>query len=199
MDYNTQRVKLLLPEYGRNVQNMVNHMLSLTDYEERTQCAYSIVDVMGSMFPHLRDVDDFRHKLWDHLAIMSNFKLEINAPYALPDKSILDEKPDRVPYSQSRIRYKHYGKVIVAMIEKAISIQDEFERKQLVFLIANHMKKSFLVWNKDVVNDGKILKDLSEMSNGLLSYVEKDFHLAETKTVVQRVKKKRNPNKNIRR
>lgn len=198
MDYNTQRTKLLLPEYGRNVQNMVNHMLTLQEYEERTKCAYSIVDVMGSMFPHLRDVDDFRHKLWDHLAIMSNFKLEIDAPYPLPDKSILEEKPDRVPYSQSRIRYKHYGKVIVAMIEKAISIQDEFERKQLVFLIANHMKKSFLLWNKDVVNDGKILMDLSEMSNGLLSYVEKDFQLAETKTVVQRVKKKRNPNKNLR-
>ena len=195
MDYNTQRTKLLLPEYGRNIQQMVDHMLTLEDREERTRCAFSIVDVMGSMFPHLRDVEDFRHKLWDHLAIMSDFKLDIEAPFELPDKSILEEKADIVPYTQSRIRFKHYGKVINSMIQKAISLEDDFEKKQLSFLIANHMKKSFLQWNKDVVTDSKILQDLTEMSDGLLSYSEKDFQLAETKAVVQKARKKKNPNK----
>lgn len=195
MDYNTQRTKLLLPEYGRNVQKMVDHMMTIEDREERTKCAYSIVDVMGSMFPHLRDVEDFRHKLWDHLVIMCDFNLDIDTPFELPDRTILEEKAETVPYTQSHIRYKHYGKVIVTMIKEAIALEDEFEKMQLSFLIANHMKKSFLVWNKDVVTDSKILLDLSEMSDGMLTYTEKDFQLAETKAVVQKARKKKNPNK----
>ena len=112
MEYNTQKKKLLLPEYGRNIQKMVDYLLTIEDREERTRAAKTVIDVMGNLYPHLRDVPDFRHKLWDHLAIMSEFKLDIDTPYPLPSLSKLQEKPERLPYSSNHIKYKHYGKLV---------------------------------------------------------------------------------------
>ena len=118
MEYNTQKKKLLLPEYGRNIQKMVDYLLTIEDREERTRAAKTVIDVMGNLYPHLRDVPDFRHKLWDHLAIMSEFKLDIDTPYPLPSLSKLQEKPERLPYSSNHIKYKHYGKLVEKLIDK---------------------------------------------------------------------------------
>lgn len=167
-DYNTSRKKLALPEYGRNVQNMVDLLLTIEDRETRNQAAKTIVEMMGNLHPYLRDVPDFKHKLWDHLAIMADFKLDIDYPYDPPSKEILTEKPKRVPYLQSNLKYRYYGKTIELMIKKAMEYEDGPEKDILIYQIANHMKKSYLTWNKDSVDDTLIFEDLSNMSRGLL-------------------------------
>ncbi len=186
MEYNTQLKRLLLPEYGRNVQQMVDHCVSLKDRGERTRCANTIINIMGNLFPHLRDVDDFKHKLWDHLAIMSDFKLDIDYPYEIIKKENLYTRPERIPYTLTPIRYRHYGKALEAMIQKATAMPDGEEREYLISLLANHMKKSFLTWNKEVVDDEKILKDLKEYSYGKIDLNQEDIKLKESKEFLQR-------------
>jgi hypothetical protein len=189
-DYNTSRKKLVLPEYGRNIQYMIDHAMSLDNREERIQSAQAIIDVMGNMNPHLRDIDDFKHKLWDHLAIMSEFDLDIDWPYKLPTKEILEEKPNIIPYNNYTIRFKHYGKAIELFIAKAIEIEDEEERQALIKLIANHMKKAYLTWNRESVNDEVIFSDLKHLSKGKLVAPD-DLKLAEVKDIVNKTKKKK--------
>ena len=122
-DYNTSRKKLVMPEYGRNIQKMVNHILTIEDREERNKAAQTVISVMGNLNPHLRDINDFKHKLWDHLAIISDFKLDIDSPYSMPEKAVLVEKPKQIPYHMHSIKYKHYGHSIVLMIEKAVEME----------------------------------------------------------------------------
>jgi len=179
MDYNSTREKLLLPEYGRNVQMMVDYAMKIEDRDERNKAAKTIISIMGNMYPHLRDVSDFRHKLWDHLAIMTDFKFDIDSPYELPTKEKLAEKPEVLPYNNHRIRFRHYGKIIESMVQKAIEIEDEKEQKALILMIANHMKKSFTNWNKDGVADDKIFKDIVDLSRGQLTIPE-NMKLRET-------------------
>jgi hypothetical protein len=193
-DYNTSRKKLVLPEYGRNIQKMVLHAVSLEDEEERNRAAKAIITIMGNMNPHLRDVADFKHKLWDHLAIISDFKLEIDSPYETPTPEKLTEKPRTVPYNDHKIRYKHYGKVIELMIAKAIEYPEGQEKDALIRLIANHMKKCYLTFNKEVVTDEVILNDLSELSGGKL-VPDKDLKLSETRDILAKNKKKRTQRK----
>ena len=188
-DYNTQQKKLIMPEYGRNVQQMIDHCVSIEDREERTRCANTIINIMGNLFPHLRDVDDFKHKLWDHLAIMSDFKLDIDYPYEIIRKENLRTKPDRIPYTLSPIRYRHYGKTLERMIKKCEDYPDGPERDQLISLLANHMKKSFLTWNKEVVDDDKIFKDLREYSHGRIDLSPETFRLKESKEFLQKKNK----------
>lgn len=168
MEYNTQRKKLPLPEYGRSVQNMVDHALTIEDRVERQRCAKTIIGIMGSMFPHLRDVPDFKHKLWDHLAIMSDFKLDIDYPFDVVKPEELVIKPNSLEYPQKPIRYRHYGHFLGELIEKSMQIEDEQERKRLINLLANQMKKSFTNWNKEGVEDQKIVDDLREYTNGMI-------------------------------
>lgn len=189
-DYNTQQKKLIMPEYGRNVQQMIDHCVSIEDREERTRCANTIINIMGNLFPHLRDVDDFKHKLWDHLAIMSDFKLDIDYPYEIIRKENLRTKPDRIPYTLTPIRYRHYGKTLERMIKKCEDYPDGPERDQLISLLANHMKKSFLTWNKEVVDDDKIFKDLREYSHGRIDLSPETFRLKESKEFLQKKNKK---------
>lgn len=172
MEYNTQQMRMPLPEYGRSIQNMVNYALTLESKEERQRCANTIIDVMGNMFPHLRDVPDFKHKLWDHLAIMSDFKLDIDYPYEIVKADSLKSHPDKVPYPQTRIRYRYYGKTIERMVDKAMEFEDGEEKYQLVGLIANHMRKNYLAWNRDSIDDDIVDIDLKELSNGKLSLNE---------------------------
>ena len=172
MEYNTQQRKLPLPEYGRSVQNMVDHALTIEDREERQRCANTIVNIMGGMFPQLRDMEDFRHKLWDHLAIMSDFKLDIDYPVEIVKKESLEVKPDRIPYSPNVIRFRHYGRFIQDLIKIAVDYPEGDEKKQLIKYIANHMKKDYLAWNKDTVDDKKIAEDLYELSNGELQMTD---------------------------
>lgn len=167
-DYNTSRKKLALPEYGRNVQNMVNLLMEIGDRETRNRAAKAIIDVMGCLYPYLRDVPDFKHKLWDHLAIMADFKLDIDYPYDPPSRDILTEKPHPVPYQQESIRYRYYGKTMELMIKKAIEFEDGPEKDVLIFQLASHMKKSYLSYNKDYVDDAIIFQDLELLSGGKL-------------------------------
>ena len=191
MDYNSDRSKLPLPEYGRNLQNMVNHIMTIEDRNERNRAARTIIDIMGSMYPYLRDINDFKHKLWDHLAIMTEFKLDIDYPYTPPEPEFFNTPPRKIPYSLNTIKYRHYGKTIEYLLEKAAVYEDENERKLLIKLIANHMKKSYIMWNKDSVTDEKILLDIEELSKGKIKWT--DIQLAETKDILFRSKKKQNP------
>ncbi len=189
MRYNTQEKQLFLPEYGRNIQNMVDHCLTIPDREERKRCADTIINIMGNMFPHLRDVNDFKHILWDHLAIMSDFSLDIDYPYEIIKREDLYTKPAKLPYSQGRIAYKHYGKNLENMIKRAEEYEPGEERTQLISMLANHMKKSFLTWNKEAVDDTKIFKDLEYLSNGSIVLDEGSHKLTESKDILMKKNK----------
>lgn len=168
MEYNTNQPKLIIPEYGRNVQKMVHSIVSIEDREKRNHQAKSIIEVMGNLNPHLRDVPDFKHKLWDHLFIMSDFHLDVDSPYDRPSKESFEEKPQLVSYSDNNIKSRHYGKILPLIIKRTIDLEEGEYKDHLVFAIANHMKKSYLTWNKATVEDQVILKHLSQMSEDKL-------------------------------
>jgi hypothetical protein len=182
MKYNTEEKKLVMPEYGRNIQNMVDYCVAIEDREERKRCANTIINIMGNMFPHLRDVNDFKHILWDHLAIMADFKLDIDYPYEIVKKENLYARP----YNNNRIRYRHYGKTLELMIRKATELEAGVEKDQLIKLLATQMKKSFLTWNKESVDDRKIFKDLDELSSGKIVLDEEVHKLAESRDILAR-------------
>lgn len=192
MEYNTQRKKMELPEYGRSVQNMVDHALTIEDREERQRCANTIVNIMGGMFPHLRDVPDFKHKLWDHLAVMSDFKLDIDYPFEVVKKEELEMKPERLAYSNGAIRYRHYGHILEGLIKKAVEVENEAERKALIRLLAIQMKKSLNNWNKDGMEDQKIVDDLREYSQGAIDLQVEDLHLNEPRFYKNNNQRKQN-------
>jgi len=183
MDYNSNRKKLILPEYGRIVQKMVNYAVTLEDREERNRATRQIIEIMGNMYPYLRDIPDFRHKLWDHIAIMSNFKLDIDAPYDPPKVEELNQPPSKVPYNNSKIKYRHYGKTLELMINEAALMEDGKEKEVLINLLANQMKKAYLIWNKDSVNDEKIAQDLNELSNAEIN-LDENIQLTETRNIL---------------
>lgn len=168
MKYNTQQKRVTLPEYGRAIQDMVNHALTIEDAVERRRCAITIINIMGTMFPHLRDVPDFKHKLWDHLAIMADFKLDIKYPYPIIEKENLVTKPDNIPYARTKIRYRHYGRTTELLIQKAAEFPEGDEKRNLTALICNHMKKAYMAWNKETVDDRQIAENLAEYSQGKL-------------------------------
>ncbi|NDW19317.1 DUF4290 domain-containing protein [Dysgonomonas sp. 216] len=196
MEYNTQLKDLALPEYGRNIQNMVDFCVAIEDRIERKRCADTIINIMGNMFPHLRDVNDFKHILWDHLAIMSNFKLDIDYPYDIIKKEDLYSKPGKLEYSRPEMNYKHYGKILEKMIKLAADYEDakEKEREQLIMLILVHMKKSYIQWNKEV-DDSKIFQDLYELSNKQIDVRGSDIKLPDMKDLNQRKQQRNNNSK----
>lgn len=196
MKYNTEEKKLAMPEYGRNIQNMVDYCVAIEDRDERKRCADTIINIMGNMFPHLRDVNDFKHILWDHLAIMSDFKLDIDYPYEIIRKEDLHSRPPRIPYNNSRIRYRHYGRTLELMIDKATELENGDEREQLTKMLANHMKKSFLTWNKESVDDRKIFKDLDELSQSKIVLNEETYKLTESRDILARNNQQSNNNNN---
>ena len=171
-DYNTTRKKLILAEYGRNVQNMVKYIVELPTKDERNRYAQVVIDLMGFLNPHLRDVADFKHKLWDHLHIISDFKIDVDSPYPKPSEDAIRFKPAPMPYPQQRIKYKHYGKTVELMISRAKAIEEPQRKQLMVQSIANFMKMAYVTWNKDSVADETIIKDLREMSNGTLQLEE---------------------------
>jgi hypothetical protein len=193
-DYNTQRSKMVLPEYGRNIQKMVEYAMQIEDREERNRTARAIIAIMGNLNPHLRDVSDFKHKLWDHLFIMSDFKLDIDSPYEKPTPEILFEKPKSVAYKDYNIKYKHYGKIIELLIKEASEFKESEERDVLIKLIANHMKKCYVTWNREVVDDRTIFEDLKNLSGGKI-VVGDELRLSETRDILLKTKKKRQPKK----
>ena len=184
-NYNTRRKRLILPEYGRNIQTMVDHLATIQDREERNRAARTIISVMGNLYPHLRDIPDFRHKLWDHLAIMSNFTLDIDSPYPLPSKEKLQEKPKKVPYSNHRIKYRHYGILTEKLVEKIKEMKNPEQKRALTVLTATHMKKSFLTWNKDSVEDEQIYNDINTLYGGDIEMPE-GMTLSHSKDLLQK-------------
>lgn len=172
LEYNSSRNKLVISEYGRHIQKLVEHAMTLKDKEERQKMANGIIDIMGELNPQLRDVADFKHKLWDHLFVISNFELDVDSPYEKPIIEKLFEKPEPLAYPNSKIKYNHYGKVIELMIDEAIKIEDQVLKSKLVIAIANQMKKSYVNWNLDTVEDEIILNQLTKLSKGKLSVPE---------------------------
>ncbi len=166
LTYNSQLKKLALPEYGRNIQQMVDYCCTIEDREERNKCAYSIINTMSNLFPQLNQEADFMHKLWDHLAIMSDFKLDIDYPYEVVKPENLATKPQPVGYKLESIKMRHYGKIVDQMIQRACEYPDGDEKDALVMLIANHMKKLIYQINNEDVEDAKIFKDLEFFSKG---------------------------------
>ena len=200
LEYNTQREKLIISEYGRHIQKMVDYAAKLENKLERQKMAEGIIDLMGELNPHLRDVDDFKHKLWDHLFIMSDFKLDVNSPYEKPELEKLFEKPEPLPYPNNKIRFNHYGKVIEMMIEQVSEMEKGDLKDKLTLAIANQMKKSYVNWNRDSVEDQLIFKQLEQISNGKL-LLAKDTELASVtvlKKANNRKKKQNNKHRNKR-
>ncbi len=163
MDYNTQRSPLILPEYGRHIHEMVNYLKTIHDRDLRNNMAKALINVMGNMNPHLRDVPDFKHKLWDHLAVMAEFDLDIDWPYPLPERNFMESKPEKIPYSNENFKFKHYGKNLQKMLTKINEFEGE-TKDMLIEQLANHMKISYVNWKKETVNDEYIFDDIKRMT-----------------------------------
>lgn len=177
LTYNTQQKRLVLPEYGRNIQSMVDYCLTIENRDDRTRAAYSIVSAMANLFPELKTDGQFSHKLWDHLAIMSDFKLDIDYPCEIISVDNLQTSPQKVSYEDGVNRRRHYGKTIQAMIDSALTVGDEQERNELVLLIAHQMKKILSLSTTDEIDDSKVFNDLFEMSSGQIKLDPEVVHL----------------------
>jgi hypothetical protein len=169
MEYNSSRPILILKEYGRNIQKLIEHALTIDDKAERQKVVNQIIHIMGNLNPHLKNVEDFNHLLWDHLHIMSDFKLDVDSPYPVPEKETLYAKPQKFDYPQKNERFRHYGKNIMSMIDKAIAMEDEEKKQLFAECIANYMKIVHNNWNRENVTDEIILNDLQTLSGGKLS------------------------------
>ena len=167
-----------MPEYGRGIQNMVDYALTLKSRSERQRCAYTIVSIMGNMFPHLRDVPDFKHKLWDHLAVMADYKLDIDYPYEIRPKQDVGRKPEPMAYPMKKIRYRHYGALLEDLIRKLAAMPEGPEREELIMRVAGQMKRSLGEWNKDALNDRKIVDDLARYTDGAVVLEPEDIQPA---------------------
>ena len=196
LQYNTDRTQLIIPEYGRHVQIMVNQLMATQDREERNQMSKAIIGIMGNMNPHLRDVPDFQHKLWDQLFIMSDFELDVDSPFEKPQRELLMQKPERLAYPKTNLKYRFYGNNIKNMINVAKNWEEGDMKNALVYNIANHMKKCFLNWNKDTVQDEVILKHLTELSEGKLKVNESDLPLTDSSELLKSRNKNGNSSKN---
>jgi hypothetical protein len=183
MDYNTIRNKLIIPEYGRNIQKMVEYALTVEEREKRTKIAYLITSVMSQLAPGYKDTIEFRHKMWDHLHIISDYRLDVDAPFPAPAREDVMAKPGRLKYPYKVIKYPHYGNNIKLLIEKAIEQEEGPAKDAFVKSIANHMKKLYLTWNRESVEDDVISKNLSELSQGTLKLSE-DVRLNHTRDIL---------------
>ncbi len=170
MKYNTKRDKLIMPEYGRNIQQMVDYMRKIEDPVKRQRNAKAIIELMGVLNPHLKNVEDFRHKLWDHLYLIADFELEVESPYPTPTKERIFRKPDPLPYPKSYNKQRHLGKNLGVIIDKAIREKDEEKKKGFTQSIAYYMKLAYANWHKEPVHDDMIKEELSEITNGQLNY-----------------------------
>ena len=189
LEYNTEREHLIIPEYGRHLQKMINYAKSRETKEERQKVSKAIISVMGNIQPHLRDVPDFQHKLWDQLFIMSDFELDVDSPYPKPSREELSERPQPLKYPQNYPKYRFYGNNIKTMIDVARTWEPGDMREALVFTIANHMKKCFLNWNKDTVEDDVIFHHLYELSDGEINLKKKDEDLTDATSLMRNKKK----------
>ncbi|HWB64366.1 MAG TPA: DUF4290 domain-containing protein [Chitinophagales bacterium] len=192
MEYNTNREKLVLKEYGRHVQEIVENCAKMKDRDKRNEFAKELIELMGQLNPHLRNVEDFRHKLWDHLFIMSGYTLDVDSPYPIKNREEIERKPERLPYPQSRIKYKHYGKNVESLVEKAIATEDPEKQAGFTSCIGNFMKLVYQNWSKENINDETIKNDLRMLSKGQLEVL--DEHDLNSLSRANKAKKPREEN-----
>jgi hypothetical protein len=192
LEYNGERSHLIIPEYGRHLQKLIDQATIIEDVEKRNKAAKYIIQVMGNLNPHLRDVPDFQHKLWDQLFIMSDFKIDVESPYPIPSREVLQLKPDVLKYPQNFPKYRYYGNNIKYMIDVANKWDDGEMKNALVKVIANHMKKSYLSWNKDTVKDDVIFEHLFELSNGKIDMRQSEEELINTTDLLRTNKRTSN-------
>ncbi|MBT8304270.1 MAG: DUF4290 domain-containing protein [Bacteroidia bacterium] len=190
LEYNTEREHLIIPEYGRHMQKMINYATSRETKEERNKLAKAIISIMGNLQPHLRDVADFQHKLWDQLFIMSDFKLDADSPFPKPTRELLEERPEPLDYPQNHPKYRFYGNNIKTMIDVAKTWEEGEMKEALTYTIANHMKKCFLNWNKDTVEDSVIIDHIFELSDGALNLKGKHEDLTDSAILLKSSGKK---------
>lgn len=186
LSYNTERAQLYIPEYGRNVQNMINYAKQIESREERNLAARAIIDVMGQLNPHLRDVEDYTHKLWTHLFIMSNFEIDVDSPYEIPEPESLSERPKIMNYPHNKSKYGHFGHYAEKMIKEASKITDEEEKEYLTEVLANLLKKNYLVFHTQNVENSAIISHLKELSNGKLKLADISL-LKPTNSILKQV------------
>ncbi|GGG51494.1 DUF4290 domain-containing protein [Bizionia arctica] len=185
LEYNTEREHLIIPEYGRHMQKMIAYAKTRETKEERNKVAKAIISVMGNMQPHLRDVPDFQHKLWDQLFIMADFDIDLDSPYPVPSREELYARPETLKYPQNFPKYRFYGNNIKTMIDVACTWEDGELKDALAYTIANHMKKCFLNWNKDTVEDDVIFGHLRELSDGQLNLKNADEDLTDATSLMR--------------
>jgi hypothetical protein len=185
LEYNSERPHLMIPEYGRHLQKLINQAVAVEDRVERNKMAKYIIQVMGNLNPHLRDVLDFQHKLWDQLFVMSDFKLDVDSPYPILSREVLQMKPDKLAYPQAFPKYRFYGNNIKYMIDVANKWEEGDLKSALIKVIANHMKKSYLSWNKDTVKDDVIFEHLYELSDGKINLTESAEELISTNDLMR--------------
>ncbi len=193
--YNSTRKPLIFPEYGRHVQKMVDFAVSIEDDEKRKEAVYAIINVMGRMHPNLKDVDDFNHKLWDHLIIMSDYKINVDSPYGNPTPTDSIITPKSIAYRDTDIRYKQYGRIVFKMIEEEKNCNSEEEKKALAMIVANHIKKSLYLWNSDNINDELVIEAMEKLSKGRLT-LPKETTLVEMRQNFTPNNKRRGRKKN---
>ncbi|MBQ8675142.1 MAG: DUF4290 domain-containing protein [Bacteroidaceae bacterium] len=177
MDYNTQRTKLLLPEYGRCIQDMVEYAMTIDDRKERQRCAFTIIDLMANMQAYSGNEDDFYQKLWNHLAYISSYKLDIDYPVEIQRIDKQEKKRERVPYPQKNISRRHYGAIIEQLTHRLNDMEPGEERDNLTRLVANQMKRNLASWNSNALDDEKILEDLAEYTDGKISLLPNEIEL----------------------
>ncbi|MFC4740618.1 DUF4290 domain-containing protein [Flavobacterium ponti] len=192
LEYNAERSHLIIPEYGRHLQKLIDLATAIEDREERNKAAKYIIDVMGTLNPHLRDVPDFQHKLWDQLFIMSDFQLDVDSPYPIPSREVLNQKPERLAYPQNFPKYRFYGNNIKYMIDVANKWEEGELKNALIIVIANHMKKCYLSWNKDTVEDAIIFNHLYELSGGKIDLTKSEEELSTSYDLIKVNKKQSN-------
>ena len=192
LEYNAERHHLIIPEYGRHLQKLINLAVEVADRDERNRMARYIINIMGNMNPHLRDVPDFQHKLWDQIFIMSDFKLDVDSPFPIPSREVLQLKPPIMSYPQNFPKYRFYGNNISAMIDVAKGYEDGEMKSALVKVIANHMKKSYLSWNKDTVKDEVIYEHLYELSGGTINMMQSSEELVNSNDLMRTNKRQSN-------
>ncbi|HEY5464928.1 MAG TPA: DUF4290 domain-containing protein [Hanamia sp.] len=175
MEYNTTRNHLTIREYGRHIQKMAEYVMTIEDKEKRQKNANALVELMGFLNPHLKNVEDFRHKLWDHLFLITDFKLEVESPYPIPTRETLRPKPDPIPYPKRYPKYNHLGKNIEIIIDKALSEEDPEKRQGFANSIAYYMKLTYSNWHKELVHDDNIQTELSAITQGELEFNNRPF------------------------
>ncbi|MFA4850898.1 MAG: DUF4290 domain-containing protein [Bacteroidales bacterium] len=195
MEYNTTRENIPITEYGRNVKKMIDYTITVDDREKRNKLAKAIINVMSQLNQQMRDNNEYKHKLWDHLFILSDFKLDVDSPFPIPQKISIDHKPEKISYPTYNIAFKHYGNNIERIIKKAIEMEDVPSKDALIKTIANHLKKSYLNWNRESVTDEVIAGHLEMLSGGKLKLAG-DVRLSNTNDILASNKRRINQSQN---